>query len=240
MPRKIPSGKEWRPHGTQAFEAIEKSIDKERLWRTLADTLPCWEKLDDKARLGLFSSTKATLMQFIADQKDAQTRPRVRTMRANLGRLTKALRAVQAAFDDLDERSRQYLEAAASEIERDGIAPEHASLEQLFSRTAQLSRAVNLGMLWTENAKSHLPRQDIKQATVPSLPRVVRGLGRAYGDANGGRLEVSGKNQPKGFVEFILAVLLLGGCEAKRSLVEAAAAEEMNGRNRIAPSFFVL
>jgi len=241
MPPKIPKGKEWRPpRGPRAFEAIEKSIDKVQLWRTLADTLPRWKELDDKAHLDLFSSTKTTLMQFIVDQKDAQTRPRVRTVRANLGRLTKALNAVQSAFDDLDERSRQYLEAAAAEIERNGLGPERTSLEQLFSRTSELNRAVSLGMLWTQNAKSHLPLQDRKQATVPSLPRVVRDLGRAYGASNGGRLEVSRKNQPKGFVEFILAVLLLGGCKAKRSLVEAAAAEEMNGRNGLAPGFFAL
>jgi len=213
MTKVVPDGRDWRPHRTSDNLAIRREVDG-RLGaaaHAIALVTPRWEKLTKDERANFHRILANALVVLLVSRREMAARPRMATVRKNIGALLGTVKAARSAAEDLDERSRMLLGSGA-----------------VFELHGRLGEAES----WLVQQAANLPDADKRQSAEPAMLDVLGRLGEAYRLASGRKPAVSKKRIASGFVEFVTVLLAAVGVHLSRPKLEKAAGQAVRNRAR--------
>jgi hypothetical protein len=177
MPPKVPRATDWRPPTDADYVVALSELNVKKLWETLRDTLPSFTDLSRDDQIYTASRVACGLLEASLAYRSHLERPRLLTMRKNIGELLAAIEATLAARKALDVVSGTRLALAAGDYQN---TAKETVIERGNQQWGRVEIALKDAASWTASALNDIPPGKEKKGAPYGLDALISDLADVY------------------------------------------------------------
>jgi hypothetical protein len=177
MTLKVPRAIDWRPPTMEDIESALSKLDGKKLWKAVREGVPGFTDLLPDDQTFTVSRIAWVLLETSLAYRANLNRPKLATMRKNIGKLRAAIEATRAARKALDVVSGMRITVAAGDYRN---TPNEAVVEHGLKQWARFDTALRDASIWVTSALEDIPPENEKKGPPYGLDALISDLADVY------------------------------------------------------------